>query len=146
MVRLKTAQQNSPIDELNIDNRIEALPVRKAGPVVAGVIVVALAAALLWGVATNPRFEWNIVWKYLFNENVLSGIGYTLLLTVIAMVVALVLAVILAYYAPIQQYCAQGSQLVLYLVFPWHASVYTVGVLGTVCCVNSANFSRYSFY
>lgn len=96
MVRLKTAQQNSPIDELNIDNRIEALPVRKAGPVVAGVIVVALAAALLWGVATNPRFEWNIVWKYLFNENVLSGIGYTLLLTVIAMVVALVLAVILA--------------------------------------------------
>lgn len=96
MARLKTAQQNSPIDELNIDNRIEALPVRKAGPVVAGVIVVILAAALLWGVATNPRFEWNIVWKYLFNENVLSGIGYTLLLTVIAMVVALVLAVILA--------------------------------------------------
>ena len=34
------------------------------------------------------------VWKYLFNENVLEGIKYTLLLTVISMVIAIILAVV----------------------------------------------------
>ena len=62
----------------------------------AAVIVALLAAMLLQGLITNPRFEWNVVWKYLFNENVLEGIKYTLLLTVISMVIAIILAVILA--------------------------------------------------
>lgn len=81
---------------LDIPDRIHALPVKRTGPVVAAVIVALLAAMLVQGLITNPRFEWNIVWKYLFNENVLEGIGYTLLLTVISMVVAIILAVILA--------------------------------------------------
>lgn len=81
---------------LDIPDRIHALPVKRTGPVVAAVIVALLAAMLMQGLVTNPRFEWNIVWKYLFNENVLEGIGYTLLLTVISMVVAIILSVILA--------------------------------------------------
>lgn len=81
---------------LDIPDRIHALPVKRTGPVVAAVIVALLAAMLIQGLITNPRFEWNIVWKYLFNENVLEGIGYTLLLTVISMVVAIILSVILA--------------------------------------------------
>ncbi|EFA22585.1 ABC transporter, permease protein [Bifidobacterium gallicum DSM 20093 = LMG 11596] len=81
---------------LPVPNRIVAKPVRKTGQIVAAVIVALLAAMLLHGLITNPRFEWNVVWKYLFNERVLSGVGYTLLLTVISMVVAIILAVILA--------------------------------------------------
>ena len=81
---------------LDIPDRIHALPVKRTGPVVAAVIVALLAAMLVQGLVTNPRFEWNIVWKYLFNENVLEGISYTLLLTVISMVVAIILSVILA--------------------------------------------------
>ncbi len=81
---------------LDIPDRIHALPVKRTGPVVAAVIVALLAAMLVQGLVTNPRFEWNIVWKYLFDENVLEGIGYTLLLTVISMVVAIILSVILA--------------------------------------------------
>lgn len=81
---------------LDIPNRIDALPVKRPGSVVAAVIVAFLAVTLLYGVATNERFEWDIVWKYLFNENVLSGIRYTLELTVISMLVAIVLAIILA--------------------------------------------------
>lgn len=81
---------------LDIPDRIHALPVKRTGQVVAAVIVALLAAMLVQGLVTNPRFEWNIVWKYLFNENVLEGIGYTLLLTVISMVVAIILSVILA--------------------------------------------------
>ena len=83
-------------DGLHIPNRIEALPVRRPGPIVAAVIVLLLAAMLVQGLVTNPRFEWDVVWKYLFNENVLEGIRYTLELTVISMLVAIVLAVILA--------------------------------------------------
>ncbi|KFI69237.1 amino acid ABC transporter permease [Bifidobacterium magnum] len=81
---------------LPIPNRINAKPVRKTGQIVAAVIVALLAAMLIKGLITNPRLEWNVVWKYLFNENVLAGVGYTLLLTVISMVVAIILAVILA--------------------------------------------------
>ena len=83
-------------DGLDIPNRIKALPVKRTGPIVAAVIVALLAAMLLQGLLTNPRFEWNVVWKYLFNENVLEGIKYTLLLTVISMGIAIILAVILA--------------------------------------------------
>ena len=81
---------------VNIPNRIKALPVKRPGPIVAAVIVVLLAAMLIQGLITNPRLDWPTVWKYLFNENVLEGIRYTLELTVISMVVAIVLSVILA--------------------------------------------------
>ncbi|MDU1020254.1 MAG: amino acid ABC transporter permease [Bifidobacterium breve] len=81
---------------LNIPNRIKALPVKRPGPIVAAVIVVLLAAMLIQGMITNPRLDWPTVWKYLFNENVLEGIQYTLTLTVISMVVAIILSVILA--------------------------------------------------
>ena len=81
---------------VNIPNRIKALPVKRPGPIVAAVIVVLLAAMLIQGLITNPRLDWPTVWKYLFNENVLEGIKYTLLLTVISMGIAIILAVILA--------------------------------------------------
>lgn len=72
------------------------MPVKRPGPIVAAVIVVLLAAMLIQGLITNPRLDWPTVWKYLFNENVLEGIRYTLELTVISMVVAIILSVILA--------------------------------------------------
>lgn len=90
------AHRQTDGDGLDIPNRIKALPVRRVGPIVAGVIVALIAAILIQGLATNPRFDWPVVWKYLFNPNVIQGIGYTLLLTVISMVVAIILSIILA--------------------------------------------------
>lgn len=87
---------NKDGEGLNIPNRIDALPVKRPGSIIAAVIVALLAAMLLQGIITNERFEWDIVWKYLFNENVLSGIRYTLELTVLAMLISTVLAIILA--------------------------------------------------
>ncbi|PZO97451.1 MAG: amino acid ABC transporter permease [Gardnerella vaginalis] len=78
----------------NDDERI--LPVKKPGPIVAGIIVALVACSLLYSIATNRRFEWNIVAKYIIDENVLTGIGWTLWLTLLAMVIAIVLAVGLA--------------------------------------------------
>ena len=80
----------------DIPNRIHALPVRRVGPVIAGVIVALLALMLLQGLITNPRLDWPTVGHYLFNGNVLEGIGHTLELTVIAMVVAVILSIVLA--------------------------------------------------
>ncbi|MBW3082912.1 amino acid ABC transporter permease [Bifidobacterium phasiani] len=80
----------------NIPNRIDALPVRRTGPVVAGVIVALIAAMVVQALVTNPRFDWPIVWKYLFSPNVIEGIGYTLLLTAISMVAAIILSIVLA--------------------------------------------------
>lgn len=80
----------------NVPNRIKALPVRKPGPIIAGIIVGIIAILLVWGIATNPNFEWPVVWKYAFNEYILQGVGWTLWLTFISMVIAIVLSVILA--------------------------------------------------
>ena len=62
---------------LPIPNRIEAKPVKRTGQIVAAVIVALLAAMLIHGLVTNPRFEWNVVWKYLFNERVLEAYALT---------------------------------------------------------------------
>ncbi len=78
------------------NNNERILPVRKPGPIISGIIVAIIACALVYSIATNPRFDWAIVWKYIFNENVLSGIGWTLFLTVASMVIAIILAVVLA--------------------------------------------------
>lgn len=74
----------------------QILPVHRPGPIIAGIIAGVVACLLIYAVATNERFNWPIVGKYIFNENVLSGIGWTLWLTVLAMCIAIVLAIGLA--------------------------------------------------
>lgn len=83
-------------DTIQIPDKIEARPVRKPGPVIAAVFVAIFVAMLIHGMVTNPNFDWPTVWKYLFNEHVLEGIKWTLLLTVYAMILATILAIILA--------------------------------------------------
>ncbi|MFU0570653.1 amino acid ABC transporter permease [Gardnerella vaginalis] len=78
------------------NNAERILPVRNPGPVVAGIIVAIIVCFLLYSIITNPRFEWYEVAIYLISDNVLSGIGWTLFLTVVSMVIAIILAVVLA--------------------------------------------------
>lgn len=82
--------------DLDIPNRIHARPVPRPGVWIAAIIVGILAAMLIHGVVTNPNFQWKVVWLYLFNEHVLTGVGWTLLLTVGSFAIATVLSVILA--------------------------------------------------
>ena len=89
-------QTKKRTESVRIPDRIQARPVRKPGPIVAAVIVAIFVAMLIHGMVTNPKFDWPTVWKYLFNEHVLDGIKWTLLLTIYAMVLATVLAIILA--------------------------------------------------
>lgn len=49
-------------------------------------LLVLFAQALI----TNPRFEWSVVWQYLFAAPILSGLGLTLKLTLVATIISLV--------------------------------------------------------
>ena len=89
-------RNNKKSEQPDIPNRVEALPVRRPGSFIAAVFVLILAAMLVKGLVTNENFEWNVVWKYIFNENIISGIGWTLVITALSMVIATALSVILA--------------------------------------------------
>jgi polar amino acid transport system permease protein len=75
---------------------IKAIPVRRPGRWVAGALVVFLAAGLIDSAATNPRFGWDVVGRYVFAHRVLVGLVTTLELTVIAMLIGIVLGIVLA--------------------------------------------------
>jgi polar amino acid transport system permease protein len=75
---------------------IRAVPVRHVGRWLASVIVLVIAVAVGRSIATNPRLEWNVVGKYLFDERVLEGLRVTLELTVISMAIGVVLGILLA--------------------------------------------------
>jgi polar amino acid transport system permease protein len=75
---------------------IRAVPVRHPGRWVAAVVVLVLAVAVVRSIVTNPRFEWDVVGRYLFDERILEGLRVTLELTVIAMAIGIVLGVALA--------------------------------------------------
>jgi polar amino acid transport system permease protein len=75
---------------------IRAVPVRHRGRWVAAALVLVLGVAVVRSIATNPRFEWEVVGEYLFDERILEGLRVTLELTVIAMAIGIVLGVALA--------------------------------------------------
>ncbi|GMA23899.1 ABC transporter permease [Luteimicrobium album] len=79
-----------------VPDRIHAVPVRHPGRWASAVVVLVLAAMVVHGLVTNDKFDWPTVGKYLFNEQVVRGVGWTLWLTVAAMVIGIVLAVLLA--------------------------------------------------
>ncbi len=79
-----------------VPDRIHAVPVRHPGRWLSAVVVLVLAAMVVHALVTNDKFDWPTVGKYLFNEQVVRGVGWTLWLTVAAMILGIVLAVLLA--------------------------------------------------
>jgi len=67
-------------------------PLRPTRWVFTAVVLVLFAQAVHF-VVTDRRFEWNVVWRYLFNTHVLEGVGVTVYLTIISMGVGLVLGI-----------------------------------------------------
>lgn len=83
-------------EHADIPNRIRAKEVFHPGTLIAAIIVAVLAAMMLHGLVRNKNFQWHIVWLYLRDVKVIQGIGYTLLLTVLAMILGTILALIMA--------------------------------------------------
>jgi len=75
---------------------IKAVPVRHTGRWLAAVVVLAVAAALVFTFVTAPNLRWSVVGHYLFHRLILQGVTTTLELTVLAMVIGIALGVVLA--------------------------------------------------
>jgi polar amino acid transport system permease protein len=84
------ATQSGPPEE------IQAVPVRHRGRWIAAGVVAILLAAIIRAVATNSRFQWDVVGQYLTSSRILDGLVLTLELTVVAMLIGIVLGVVLA--------------------------------------------------
>ncbi|MDC4233375.1 amino acid ABC transporter permease [Actinomyces sp. B33] len=75
---------------------LESTPVPRPGRWVSAIVVALIAAMLAKALITNPNFQWGVVWEWLFSRTIISGVGYTLLLTVIAMAIGTLLAITMA--------------------------------------------------
>ena len=75
---------------------IEAVPVRHLGRWVAAVVVLAIAAEIVYTLATAPNLKWSVVGHYLTHRLILQGIITTLQLTILAMLIGIVLGVLVA--------------------------------------------------
>jgi polar amino acid transport system permease protein len=71
------------------------VPRRHPGRWLAVVILAILALQIAQAVSANPNFHWDVYLTYLFSPQVIRGVGWTLLLTVVAMTVAIMVAALL---------------------------------------------------
>lgn len=77
-------------------NRIKAVPVRHPGRWVATVIVAMLGIATINSIATNPRFQWDVISEFFLSSEVIDGLVVTIELTTISMVLGIAFGVVLA--------------------------------------------------
>lgn len=76
---------------------IAAIRLRHPWRAVFAAVLLIVVALFVYDAAFNrPVYSWPIVGQYLFDTRILSGIGYTLQLTVYSMVIAILLGVALA--------------------------------------------------
>ena len=76
---------------------IRAVKLKHPGRIIFAVILAAIAIVIVWDAALHrPNYEWDVVGQYLFDARIMSGVWYTLQLTVFSMIIAIVLGVLLA--------------------------------------------------
>lgn len=80
----------------NQPRAIEAVPVRHPWRWLTGLILLVLVANTIWSLATEAQIDWATVGDYLFSSQVLHGLKWTLLLTVIAMVMGVAIGILMA--------------------------------------------------
>ena len=80
----------------DIPNRIQARDVAHPGTWIAAVIVAMLALVFVQGLVTNPNYQWPVVSLYLRDVKVITGIGYTIVLTFAAMLLGTAVALLMA--------------------------------------------------
>ncbi|MCM2474558.1 amino acid ABC transporter permease [Rhizobium sp. CG5] len=68
------------------------VPRRHPGRWLAVAVLAILALQFAQAISVNPNFHWDVYLTYLFSPQVVRGVGWTLLLTVVAMTVAIVVA------------------------------------------------------
>src|SRR5690606_3712349 len=61
-----------------------------------GILIALVVLQVAIFLVSNERLEWDVVVSYLFNPNVLTGLGMTIFLTIIGMVIGSVLGTLIA--------------------------------------------------
>ena len=95
---------------------------------IASAVILVFVAMLANMLITNERFEWDIVWDYIFEPIVLRGVRLTLILTFVSMLIGVVLGLVLATFqtskSPILRrvsgsylWLFRGSPLLVQLIF-----------------------------
>ena len=70
---------------------IRVVPARYPMRTVGAVIALFVLAVILQSVAFNPRWEWSVFARWFFDPVILSGLGQTLLLTLIGTLLSIVI-------------------------------------------------------
>lgn len=61
-------------------------------------VLILLALGVVKSLAQNPQLEWNVVGKYLFDGQVLEGLGQTVLLSVVSMLGATAIGLVFGFF------------------------------------------------
>ncbi|WP_072341723.1 amino acid ABC transporter permease [Actinomyces urinae] len=77
-------------------NLIHPRPVPRPGRWLSAAVVAVLAAMAINSLVTNPNFQWPVVGQWLFSNTIMTGVFYTLILTIISMTVGTILAITMA--------------------------------------------------
>jgi polar amino acid transport system permease protein len=80
-----------PFDKQGVPRNV-VVPRRHPGRWLAVAVLVILALQIGQTISVNPNFHWDVYVTYLFSPQVIRGVGWTLLLTVVAMTVAITVA------------------------------------------------------
>lgn len=72
------------------------VPARAWGTRAAAVLLSLVVIYFLFSIGWNPNFRWSVVWEYLFDARILSGLYLTVWLTIVTMVIGVVLGTIFA--------------------------------------------------
>ncbi len=72
------------------------VPLKYHGRWIAAGLLIIVAAGLIVSLITNPRYQWQVVSRYLFDASILSGLMATVWLTLAAMSIGMVLGTLLA--------------------------------------------------
>lgn len=78
------------------DSELKLLKRRRPLVWLATAAVAAVVIPVLISMFTNERFRWELVISYLFDPDILAGLGRTLMLTAVSMGIAVVLGILLA--------------------------------------------------
>ncbi|MEY4437384.1 MAG: hypothetical protein RL100_848 [Actinomycetota bacterium] len=69
---------------------------RHPGRVSSAVVIGIMAILAAISIVTNPNFQWDIVFYYLFDPFIINGVFTTVWLTVVCMIIAIILGILLA--------------------------------------------------
>jgi polar amino acid transport system permease protein len=78
------------------EEQLTVVPIKRYGRWIAAAILVFVLLALVRSMVMNPRFKWDLVWQYLTDPAILTGLSRTIWLTLAAMAIGTTLGTVLA--------------------------------------------------